>query len=135
MREIEAGAPCPCGWGEPYAACCGRYHAGEPAPTAEALMRSRYTAFVREDAQHLLRTWDAADRPDGLDLTGTGGRWRRLLVLATTGGGPFDDTGTVEFEAHAREGGRRDVQHEVSAFRREGGRWLYAGPARGVSRG
>ncbi|WP_432484843.1 YchJ family protein [Kineococcus esterisolvens] len=137
MREVDAQAPCPCGWGEPYAACCGRYHAGEltgeHAPTAEALMRSRYSAFVREDEPYLLRTWDPATRPAALDLTGSGTRWRRLLVLATTAGGPFDDTGTVEFEAHARAGGRRDVQHEVSAFRRAGGRWFYTGPAGGVS--
>ncbi|WP_432497937.1 YchJ family protein [Kineococcus auxinigenes] len=139
MREIDDRAPCPCGWGEPYEACCGRFHAGERtgehAPTAEALMRSRYTAFVREDAAYLLRTWDPATRPADLDVTGSGGRWRRLLVLATTGGGPFDDTGTVEFEAHARDGGRRDVQHEVSAFRRDGGRWTYTGSVGGVSRG
>ncbi|HEX5804075.1 MAG TPA: YchJ family metal-binding protein, partial [Azospira sp.] len=39
-------APCPCGSDQPYARCCGRWHAGEPAPSAEALMRSRYAAYV-----------------------------------------------------------------------------------------
>lgn len=120
-------APCPCGWGEPFAGCCGRYLGGRAAPTAEALMRSRYTAFVVGDREHLLRTWDPATRPDELDLD-RGVEWRRLLVLATTGGSPFDDTGTVEFEAHYRRSGRRGVQHENSAFTRAAGVWLYVGP-------
>ncbi|WP_328293816.1 YchJ family metal-binding protein [Kineococcus sp. NBC_00420] len=119
--------PCPCGWGEPFAGCCGRYLGGRAAPTAEALMRSRYTAFAVGDREHLLRTWDPATRPDELDLD-PGVEWRRLLVLATTGGSPFDDTGTVEFEAHYRQAGRRGVQHENSAFTRVAGVWLYVGP-------
>ncbi|MFM0874673.1 YchJ family metal-binding protein, partial [Klebsiella pneumoniae] len=36
---------CPCGSGDPLDDCCGRYHQGHPAPTAEALMRSRYSAY------------------------------------------------------------------------------------------
>lgn len=128
MSEVQG--PCPCGWGEPFAGCCGRYlgAAGEVsgAPTAEALMRSRYTAFALGDREHLLRSWDPATRPEDLDLD-PDVQWRRLVVLATTGGSPFDDTGTVEFEAHYRRAGRRGVQHEDSAFARRGGRWLYVG--------
>ena len=37
---------CPCGSGDPLDDCCGRYHQGHPAPTAEALMRSRYSAYA-----------------------------------------------------------------------------------------
>ena len=38
---------CPCLSGDTYGACCGRYHSGAAtAPTAEALMRSRYSAFA-----------------------------------------------------------------------------------------
>lgn len=125
---INAEAPCPCGWGEPFEGCCGRY-LGEDggAPTAEALMRSRYTAFAVGDRGHLLRSWDPATRPDELDLD-LGVEWRRLVVVATTGGSPFDDTGTVEFEAHYRRSGRRGVQHENSAFVRRQGHWVYVGP-------
>ena len=126
MSDLEA--PCPCGWGEPFAGCCGRYLGGEQgAPTAEALMRSRYTAFVVGDVGHLLRSWHPSTRPADLDLD-LGVDWRRLVVLATTGGSPFDDTGSVEFEAHYRQAGRRGVQHEDSAFTRSGGVWLYVGP-------
>ena len=129
---IDDDVPCPCGWGEPFAGCCGRYLGGGPdgtahAPTAEALMRSRYTAFAVGDREHLLRSWDPATRPAGLDLD-PGVQWRRLVVVATTAGSPFDDTGTVEFEAHYRQAGRRGVQHENSLFTRQGGRWTYRGP-------
>jgi len=47
---------CPCGLGDDYESCCGRLHAGMPAPTAESLMRSRYSAFAVGNAGYLLRT-------------------------------------------------------------------------------
>lgn len=118
---------CPCGWGDPYPSCCGRYHGGEAAPTAEALMRSRYSAFAVGDAGYLLRTWAVAHRPAGLDLDADI-RWQRLVVLGHTGGGPFDTEGTVEFEAYYRHDGHREVQRENSFFHREHGRWVYVGP-------
>ncbi|CAM5692721.1 YchJ family metal-binding protein [Streptomyces violaceorubidus] len=60
---------CPCGRPEPYARCCGRFHAGTAAaPSAEALMRSRYSAFVKGDAGYLLRPWHPGTRPARLDL-------------------------------------------------------------------
>ena len=54
---------CPCESGEIDDACCGMYHAGVPAPTALALMRSRYTAYVRGEIDYLADTQrDALDR-------------------------------------------------------------------------
>ncbi|MEZ0493369.1 YchJ family protein [Kineococcus sp. TBRC 1896] len=126
-RAVRPDHPCPCGWGEPLTGCCGRYLAGQDAPTAEALMRSRYTAFVLGDVDHLLRSWHPATRPADLDLDDDV-QWRRLVVLGTDCGSPFDDAGTVEFEAHYRHAGRRGVQHEESAFSRVEGRWVYQGP-------
>jgi len=126
---FDGSAPCPCGWGEPYATCCRPLHRQEgEAATAEALMRSRYSAFAVGDAEHLRRTWHPSTRPEGLDLEDDV-RWLHLAVLDVERGGPFDDEGVVEFEAVARAGGRRHAQHERSAFVREGGRWLYVGPA------
>lgn len=123
---------CPCLSGDTYGACCGRYHAdvragGPGAPTAEALMRSRYSAFAVGDAGYLLATWHPSTRPDALDLDDDV-EWRRLDVLRAEAGGPFDDTGVVEFVAHHRsrsDRGARGRLHEVSRFVREGGRWLY----------
>jgi SEC-C motif domain protein len=119
---------CPCLSGETYDACCGRYHAGHAeAPTAEALMRSRYAAFAVGDAGYLRRTWHATGRPAELELDPVV-RWTGLDVLDVRGGGPFDTEGTVEFRAHHRVDGAPGSQHEVSRFVREHGRWLYVGP-------
>lgn len=126
---MDATTPCPCGWGEPYGQCCGRFHHGQAhAPTAEALMRSRYTAFAVGDVDYLRRTWHPRTRPSDLTLD-PDVEWRRLVVVGTRHGGPFDDEGTVEFEAHHRSGRQRGVQHETSRFVRKSKRWLYVDPA------
>ena len=115
---------CPCGSGDVFDACCGPILAGRPAPTAERLMRSRYTAFARGDAAYLLRSWHPSTRPERLDLD-EDVRWLRLDILAKTGGGPFDTEGLVEFEAIHRDPAARGVLHERSRFVREGGQWYY----------
>ena len=95
---------CPCGLGDDYESCCGRLHAGAPAPTAESLMRSRYSAFAVGDAGYLLRTWHPSGRPRTLSLD-PALRWTRLAVLETRDGGLFDATGTVQFPCHIRPAG------------------------------
>ena len=87
-------------------------------------MRSRYSAFAVGNAPYLLATWHPDHRPDQLDLDPEL-EWRRLDILATSGGGPLDSTGTVEFTAHYRQDGQRGSQHELSRFVRENGQWLY----------
>lgn len=117
---------CPCGSGEIYDACCGPRHDGSvPAPTAETLMRSRFTAFARGDVAYLLATWHPTTRPRTLDLDDDR-EWVRLDIVDTLGGGPFADTGEVEFRAHYR-GPVRGVQHERSRFAKLRGRWFYLG--------
>ena len=111
--------------GEIYAACCGRFHSGRGfAATAEQLMRSRYSAFVLLDEDYLLRTHHPSTAPAALDLD-PAMQWRRLDIVSTGGGGPFDTEGTVEFKAYYRPGRDRGVLHENSRFVRDGGRWLY----------
>jgi Uncharacterized protein conserved in bacteria len=79
-QQISA---CPCGSVLPFAECCGRYLAGVAAPTAEALMRSRYTAFTRQDEAHLLATWHPDTRPARLDLhLHPVPKWLGLKVIA-----------------------------------------------------
>ncbi|WP_257230950.1 YchJ family protein, partial [Streptomyces sp. UH6] len=114
---------CPCGLPQPYDACCGRFHSGAAsAATAEQLMRSRYSAFVRLDTGYLLRTWHPRTRPAELDLD-PGTRWTGLEILATEGGSAFHTTGTVTFRASYRGG----AMTEHSRFAREpgSGGWLY----------
>ncbi|WP_129309990.1 YchJ family metal-binding protein [Streptomyces sp. L2] len=112
--------PCPCGWPEPYDACCGRFHAGAAAPSAEALMRSRYCAFVKGDVGYLLRTWHPRTRPERLELDPRM-RWTGLEVLDSTDGSAFHSTGTVTFRASYRGGSL----HERSRFERVAGAWVY----------
>jgi len=118
-------SPCPCGSGRPYAGCCGRLHSGaENAATAEALMRSRYSAYVLGLEPYLLATWHASTRPASLDLAEDGAtKWLGLEVKRRQ---DIDPThATVEFVARYRIAGRGHRLHEISHFVREDGRWFY----------
>jgi SEC-C motif domain protein len=115
---------CPCGSGGRYAQCCGPVHAGAPAATAEALMRSRYSAFVRGDGPYLLASWHPSTRPAELDLD-AGVTWRRLQIVDTVAGGTGDADGVVEFRAAHRSPAGTGLLHERSRFVREDGRWVY----------
>ena len=125
--QISPTSPCPCGTGRAYQLCCGRCHAGEPATDAEALMRSRYSAYVVGDAAYLLATWHASTRPQELSLADAPGQRTQWLGLAVkqqrrTG----DDSAEVEFVARYRIGGGSAVRMaEHSRFVREDGRWYY----------
>ena len=112
---------CPCGSGESYEDCCGPIVRNErPADTAEELMRSRYTAYVLGDVDHLFRSWHPSTRPDDL-LQLPHVDWLGLEILETVDGGPGDDHGIVEFRASHGGGGL----HERSRFLRRAGRWVY----------
>ena len=116
--------PCPCGSGRSYAECCARWHAGDAAPTAEALMRSRYCAYVLQLADYLKATWHPDARPAELDLDETPApKWIGLSILAS--GEISDAEAFVEFVARYKLGGRAHKLHEKSRFRRIEGRWYY----------
>jgi SEC-C motif-containing protein len=121
-----SASPCPCQSARAYDACCGRYHAGAlhlQAPTAEALMRSRYSAFVLDLSDYLLATWHASTRPARLDPNEAGLQWLGLEVRRHT---LVDaDHATVEFIARSKLAGRALRLHELSRFVREDGRWFY----------
>ncbi len=124
----KAVSPCPCG-GADYAACCGRFHRGAAEPsTAEALMRSRYSAYVVGDLSWLRQTWHLSTCPADLEAD-AGTRWLGLTVKAHA---QQDDThAEVEFVARYKIGGRAWRLHERSRFVRESReageapRWLY----------
>ncbi|MEM8994858.1 MAG: YchJ family protein [Acidobacteriota bacterium] len=125
-----AGEPCPCGGGRTYAACCQPAHLGvRPAPTAEALMRSRYSAYALGRFEYLVKTRHPGERSlaDLTALRRDAGavRWTGLRVLDAVDGGPTDDVGVVEFVAFCEESGRLGELHERSRFRRDGNRWRY----------
>jgi SEC-C motif-containing protein len=121
---------CPCGSGRPLDRCCGPLLDGaEPAATAEALMRSRYSAHVLVRVDYLVATHDAESRA-GVDRAAVErwareSKWLGLTIVAREAGGPFDDEGVVEFKARYRQRGAVVVHHERSRFRRRDGRWFY----------
>lgn len=155
---MDPAAACPCGLGLPHDECCGRWlsahasHGTLGAPTAEALMRSRFTAYTllgeadpTDDAgartaralvAYLRATWAPETRPDEAELLPgpdrPAARFTRLAVTGSEAGGPFDAAGTVEFTALGRQpeaddpgAGQRFRLRERSRFRRESGAWLY----------
>jgi SEC-C motif domain protein len=123
--KLENDARCPCQSGESYAACCGPLHRGEAhAPTAERLMRSRYSAFAVGDSAYLIETWHPSTRPESLELD-PGMRWFSLEILSRTAGGMLDSNGVVEFRARYRLDGEVGEQRETSRFVRENRRWFY----------
>jgi len=115
--------PCPCGRPRDYAQCCGRYHAGAAAPDAETLMRARYSAYVRRDADYLRASWHPSTRPEELELD-THTAWLGLTVQRVVASGA--DSAEVAFLARYRIGGGSAVRMtEHSRFVREDGRWYY----------
>ena len=116
---------CPCGSNKNYPDCCDRYlDGGETAPTAEALMRSRYTAYTLAREDYLLATWHHSVRPTSLELaTGPHSKWLELEVKRHE---QLDsDHAVVEFVARYKVNGRAHRLHEVSRFVRDAGRWFY----------
>jgi SEC-C motif-containing protein len=117
---------CPCGSALGYGACCGRFHIGAlhlQAPTAEALMRSRHSAYALGLHDYLLATWHASTRPASLEADPPGLKWLGLEVRSHE----QQDAGlaTVEFVARSKLGGRAQRLHAISRFVREDGRWFY----------
>ncbi|CAM4186023.1 YchJ family protein [Vreelandella rituensis] len=121
LKNALNASLCRCGGGKALADCCGRYHAGEPAPTPEALMRSRYSAFVLNLTDYLLASWHPSTRPASL-APDSSTHWLRLEILESAEVG---DNGRVAFRATFREGRRWAVLEEASRFVREEGRWFY----------
>jgi SEC-C motif-containing protein len=116
---------CPCGNTKLYIACCACYVEGnEPAPTAEALMRSRYTAYTQQREDYLLATWHSSTRPSTLGLgEDVQTKWLGLEVKRHEQ--QDAEHAIVEFVARYKVNGRAQRLHEVSRFVREAGRWFY----------
>lgn len=119
---------CPCGSEKNFDVCCGPYLSGAAIPpTAEALMRSRYTAYTRLDDKYLLATWHPDTRPSNPNPSdeGDGNVWTGLNILRTEAGQAGDTTGVVEFIAHCTFNGAPSQLHETSDFIHDGERWFY----------
>jgi SEC-C motif-containing protein len=121
---------CPCGSGLDYMQCCQPYIQGaENAPTAEALMRSRYCAYVKSEIDYIHDTTHGSqrskfNREESLAWS-RNADWKSLEILRTESGGIGDDAGTVEFVALYHEKGKAVRHHEIAEFTKEGGRWYF----------
>ena len=87
-------------------------------------MRSRYSAFVVGDVDHLMRSWHPDTRPTEISFV-PGQTWTTLEIVSTERGRALDATGVVEFRAHYVRNGRAGTLHESSRFARVAGRWVY----------
>lgn len=122
--------PCPCDPSRDYATCCAPFHTRSQMPArAEQLMRSRYSAYVLQDADYLIYSHHPKQhrRDDRSSLQNLFESlvWQGLEILATRQGGPEDAIGKVEFKAHYLIGTEAACMHERSRFRRYAGRWVY----------
>ena len=121
---------CPCESGKQYEACCGPLISGaQAAATAAALMRSRYTAFVKGEIGYLEHTLHPDHRSD-YDPQATrhwadSSQWKKLEIVSVQRGGISDDEGTVEFIATYRQKGITHTHYEVGNFNRQNGIWYY----------
>lgn len=119
----QAGLSCPCGSSDAYPACCGRYHLGDWPTTAEALMRSRYSAYVLGLQDYVAETWHPSTRPEDLAAEASPTTWLGLRIKRSE---HIDDNhAIVEFEARYKVNGRAFRLREISRFARDGGRWFY----------
>lgn len=120
---------CQCGSQLEYSNCCEPYISGEKqVPTAEALMRSRYVAYVQANIPYLKMTL-APEKRKEFDESGarewaTKSKWLGLEILNTKQGQADDKKGVVEFNAKYKLNGRSIEHHEVAEFRRDD-RWYF----------
>jgi len=121
---------CPCGTGLAYEECCGPIIDGtQSASSAEQLMRSRYTAYAKQDIKYIYSSLHPKHR-EGFDEKVTrqwakNSEWQNLEIVDTDGGGEDDTEGTVEFIAMFTEGGLRKEHHELASFKKDEGRWYF----------
>lgn len=87
-------------------------------------MRSRYSAYVKENESYLINTWHEDTRPETIEFDPRI-KWTRLSIKNTDKGGINDEQGTVEFIATYKSNGRALRLHEISRFVRSDGDWVY----------
>jgi len=121
---------CPCGSNVPYESCCRPVIAGEQkAATAEQLMRSRYSAYVKKEIGHILNSLHPDHRTDYDEKSSRAwaerAEWHGIRILKTVGGGTDENKGQVEFVVSYTENGLKQEHHELSSFRKKEGVWYF----------
>ena len=129
-KEMDA---CPCGSGLDYGECCEPYIKGTKSPpTAEALMRSRYSAYVKCEISYIVSTCSPESKDEEkIDEKETrkwaeSSTWQKLEVVSSDKGGAADSEGTVEFKAHFEQDGAKHIHHERASFEKVNDKWYYS---------
>lgn len=120
---------CPCGSSIALDDCCGKWHQGQPAPSAEWLMRSRYSAYTLDLIDYLVATTlpaqQAALDRDSMRAWSLGSTW---LGLEVEGSELIDTHAFVTFTARWHDGDGEHRHRERSAFVQQAGRWYFIDP-------
>jgi SEC-C motif-containing protein len=128
--KVESTAPCPCTSGRTYGECCEPFiNKKSYPPTAEALMRSRYSAYAVGNVDYVMETDDPNNGGEfdraSADTWSSKSEWTGLEVVEIIKGGANDTTGIVEFIARFKIGGKEMSHKERSNFRKVEGKWCY----------
>jgi len=121
---------CPCDSHLEYKTCCQPYLSGKAAPdTAEALMRSRYTAYVKQDIDYLSKTHHPQTRhefdPEAAKEWSEKSSWKGLEIKSVQQGASKDDEGFVEFIAHYEMDDQPTDHYEIGQFKKLDGQWYF----------
>jgi SEC-C motif domain protein len=123
---LDTRSLCPCGSGVDYSQCCHPYHSGEKLPlTAEALMRSRFSAYALDNTTYIVSTWAGSVKPEKIDFSKEPIEWTHLEIIGAKKGGVKDSKGIVEFKAFYTQNNEELALYETSRFIKTNGRWLY----------
>ena len=123
---------CPCGSGKAYSDCCESIISGKKlAPTAEALMRARYSAYVKHEIDFIAESCVRREGENDIDMEETRrwseeSQWLGLKIHSVKQGGPSDEEGLVEFSATYTRNNMKDEHREIAGFKKVDGKWLYA---------
>lgn len=115
-----------------YASCCEPLHQGKAkAPTCEALMRARYSAYAKKnmpfiDSTQILLEGETFNQEEALKWAESS-EWKGLKIISTKKGLDDDRTGIVEFEAHYQDkaSGKDLIHKETALFDRPAGQWKF----------
>lgn len=121
---------CPCGSDKEYTNCCERFHTNkEQAPSAELLMRARYSAFAKNqidyiESTHIPGTEDFS--AEEAKKWASESNWDKLEIVNTKNGQKEDSSGVVEFKAFYSDKDQKNyIHHEISNFKKIDGKWFY----------
>ena len=121
---------CPCGSGKSYSECCEPIIKGSvKAPSAEALMRARYSSYEKQEIDFIINSCSEGDGIAEIDRKATEdwskeAQWNGLKILRTEKG-EKDDEAIVEFQADYTLHNIHNLQHEISLFKQIDGEWKY----------